>query len=304
MVLLLRIVAVAGVIVYGLWLLIHSIRLGLVRWRAAIRLAAPATLLFVVGPLLSIGLMLKDYNTAIPLETYQAMTYVVLLMSLVFGFLFMGGAAALLTTFHPSSIDALRAGQRRVLGWDAAVAVLVAIGLGLFLNQLDAVLANRFHAQALYAIGSPDIIASRAPVVAAVAGALRSILTYGALLTLIGQLVYQVRKPWLLALIALAALFAGLPGEIRTPGEFLLQYAEAAVAGGCAVWFCLWIARGNYLAYALVLWMLALRAPMMQLFGNGNPTLQMQGWALAGVLAVSILWAVAPAVGRRAAPAG
>jgi hypothetical protein len=50
--------------------------------------------------------------------------------------------------------------------------------------------------------------------------------------------------------------------------------------------------------------MLALRAPMMQLFGNGNPTLQMQGWALAGVLAVSILWAVAPAVGRRAAPAG
>jgi len=99
-------------------------------------------------------------------------------------------------------------------------------------------------------------------------------------------------------------LFAGLPGEVRTAGEFLLQYGEALVAGACAVLFCLWIARRNYLAYALVLWMIALRTPMMQLFGNANPGLQMQGWALAGALAVSILWAAAPAFGRRAASAG
>jgi hypothetical protein len=303
-ILVLRIAVVAGVIVYALWLLIQSIRKGLVRWRAAIQLAAPATLLIPIGPLLSVGLMLKDYNTAIPVETYQAMTYVVLLMSLVFGFLVMGGAAAILTTFHPESLAAFGAAHRRQSGRDAAVAVLLAVGLGVFLNQLDALLANRFHAHALYTIGSPDIIASSAPVVAAVAGALRSMPTNGALLALIGLLVYQTRKRWLLALIGLAALFVGLPGEVRTPGEFLLQYGEAAVAGGCAVLFCLWIARRNYLAYALVLWMMALRTPMMQLFGNGNPGLQMQGWALAGVLAVSILWAVAPAFGRRAASGG
>jgi hypothetical protein len=229
---------------------------------------------------------------------------VVLLMSLVFGFLIMGGAAALVTTFHPESLAALRADHRRLFGMDAAVAVLAAIGLGVFLNQLDAVLADRFHAQALYALGSPDIIASAAPVAAAVAGALRSMLTSGAVLTLIGLLVYQVRNRWQLALIGLAALFAGLPGEVRTAGEFLLQYGEALVAGACAVLFCLWIARRNYLAYALVLWMIALRTPMMQLFGNANPGLQMQGWALAGALAVSILWAAAPAFGRRAASAG
>jgi len=303
-ILVLRIAVVAGVIVFALWLLIQSIRKGLVRWRAAIRLAAPATLLIPIGPLLAVGLMLKDYNTAIPLETYRAMTYVVLLMSLVFGFLIMGGAAALVTTFHPESLAALRADRRRLFGMDAAVAVLAAIGLGVFLNQLDAVLADRFHAQALYALGSPDIIASSAPVAAAVAGALRSMLPSGAVLTLIGLLVYQVRNRWLLALIGLAALFAGLPGEVRTAGEFLLQYGEALVAGACAVLFCLWIARRNYLAYALVLWMIALRTPMMQLFGNANPGLQMQGWALAGALAVSILWAAAPAFGRRATSAG
>src|SRR5439155_8506054 len=140
-VLTLRIAVVAGAVVYALWLLIQSIRQGRVRWPAAIRLALPATLLFPVGPLLSIGLMLKDYKTAIPLETYQAMTYVVLLIGLVFGFLVMGGAAALLTTFFPASVASLRAVNRRLLGRDAVLAVLVAVGLGVFLNQLDAVRA-------------------------------------------------------------------------------------------------------------------------------------------------------------------
>jgi len=110
--------------------------------------------------------------------------------------------------------------------------------------------------------------------------------------------VRRVRKPWLILLIGLAALFVGLPGEIRTPGEFLLQYAMAAMAAVCAVMFCRWIARRNYLAYALVLWLLALRSPMMELFANANPALQIQGWVLAGVLAASILWAAAPAVRR------
>src|SRR5207248_7290642 len=169
----------------------------------------------------------KDYNTAIPLETYQAMTYVVLLMSLVFGFVIMGGAAALVTTFYPESVAALNAVNRKLLAMDAVVAVLVAIGLGVFLNQLDAALADRFHAQAIFTIGSPDIIASSAPAVAAVAGALRSMLTSGALLALAALTVHRVRKGWLLAPIGLAAVAAGLPAEIRTAGEFLLQYVPA-----------------------------------------------------------------------------
>ena len=42
----LRIVTLAGLIVYGMWLLIQGTRHGIVRWHAAIRLALPATLLF------------------------------------------------------------------------------------------------------------------------------------------------------------------------------------------------------------------------------------------------------------------
>jgi hypothetical protein len=303
-VLVLRIAAMAGAIVYALWLLVQSIRQRRVPWRAVIKLAVPLALLFPVGPLLSVNLMLKEYNTAIPLATYQAMTYVVLLMSLVFGFLFMSGAAALLTSFYIESLAALRAVNRRLPGPDAVLAVLVAAGLGVFLNQLDALLTTRFHAQALFNIGSPDIIASASPVVAAVADALRSVLFRGAALGLAVLAVFQVPKRWMAVAIGLGAVFIGLPGEIRTPGEFILYYGAAAAAGACAVAWSWWVARGNYLAYALVLWVLALRAPMMQLFANGNRGLQIQGWGLATVLVLSMVWAVVPALRRRVAAAG
>src|SRR5208337_4917440 len=103
----------------------------------------------------------------------------------------------------------------------------------------------------------------------------------------------------MLALLAAAALTVNLSGEIRTPGEFALQYAMAALWAGCAVLFCMFFARKNYLAYALVLWAMALRPAIAELFGNGNPALERQGWIVAGVLAAGVIWALAPALRRR-----
>jgi hypothetical protein len=90
-----------------------------------------------------------------------------------------------------------------------------------------------------------------------------------------------------------------LPGGVRTAGEFGLHYGLALITIGCAVAFCLWFGRRNWLAYALVLWLLALRRPLMELLGNGNASLDAQGWIVAAVMAVSVMWAVAPGLGRR-----
>jgi hypothetical protein len=70
------------------------------------------------------------------------------------------------------------------------------------------------------------------------------------------------------------------------------------------VLFCLCFARKNYLAYALVLWAMALRPALAELFGNGNPALERQGWMVAGALAVSVIWALAPALRGRADAGG
>jgi membrane protease YdiL (CAAX protease family) len=296
----LRIGVIAAAVVYALWLLIQATRQGLVRWRGAIRLALPATLLFALGSLLSFELMLKAYNTAIPLETYQAVLYITLLMSVIFVFLILSAAAALIALFYPESVGALRAANRRLLGLDAGAALLAAAGLAILLNQHDAMLLSHHHAQALFAISSPDLIVSRAPALAAGAGAARSLLMNAAILAFIAVVVEKLPKRWMLVLLALAALTVNLSGDIRTPGEFALQYGITAIWAGCAVLFCLLFARKNYLAYALVLWAMALRPAMMELLGNGNPALDRQGWMVAGVLAVSVVWAVAPALRRRA----
>jgi hypothetical protein len=242
--------------------------------------------------------MLKDYNTAIPLETFQAMGYVVIGMTAVFGFVVMTAAAAIITTFYPEAPGALRAGNRRLMGIDAAAALLAAIGLGIALQQFQALLTDRFHTQALLSAGSPDIIASAAPAIAVLASAVRSLLTNAALVGLIVLIFHELSKPWMRIAAVLAALCALLPGDIRTPGEFALQYVIALATAAAAYAFCRFFARRNYLAYALVFWLMALRGPMMKLLGNGNSALEMQGWIVAAVMAVSVLWAVAPALGR------
>ena len=71
----------------------------------------------------------------------------------------------------------------------------------------------------------------------------------------------------------------------------------------CAVVFCLYFARHNYLAYALAfLAVSSLRNGMMQLLAQPNPRLQLQGWIVIAVLAAALVWALLPAVRR--APAG
>jgi len=149
---------IPGFIVYAMWLLIQGTRHGLERWRAALLLALPATLLFPVAPLLSVGLMLKNYRTDVPLETFQAMTYVSLAMSVIFGFLLMGAAAALVVTFYPDAVPALRRENRAVTAFDAVAALLAATGMALLVHRFQGILAERFHAQTLFSISSPDII--------------------------------------------------------------------------------------------------------------------------------------------------
>jgi hypothetical protein len=294
-----KIAALAGLVVYAVWILIQATRQGAVRWRTAISLALPATLAFPVASLLSVSLMLKNYRTDVPLETFQAMTYVALGMGAVLGFLLMGAAAALVVTFYSDAVPALRRGNRAAAAFDSLAALAAATGVALAVNRFQGILVDRFHAQAVLSISSPDIIASAAPAFAALANAVRGLLTDGALLGLVVLLARQL-KPMRYAAVLLA-LCATLPSEVRTPGEFLLHYTISLATAAAGIAFCWFFARRNYLAYALVLWLMSLRTPMMQLLDTGNGALQLQGWLIAGIMAASVAWAVAPALRWRGA---
>jgi hypothetical protein len=168
------------------------------------------------------------------------------------------------------------------------------------LYQFQGMLAERFHARTVLSMGSPDIIASAAPALGAVANGVRGLVLDAALLGLLALMAWQMTKPWMRCAAALLALCATLPNEVRTPGEFLVSYAASLGIAAAGIAFCWFFGRRNYLAYALVIWLTALRAPMMQMLGKGNAGLETQGWLIAGIMAATLIWAVFPALGRRA----
>src|SRR5581483_468265 len=108
----LRIAVLGFGVVILLWHLAGRNREFLVSRRITLQIAIPCALLSVLGPLLSMQLLLQQYPTAIPLDTFRATTALMLLVSLVFAFLLMGAAAALLTSFYPGAVAALRARNR------------------------------------------------------------------------------------------------------------------------------------------------------------------------------------------------
>ena len=296
----LRIAVIAVGIVRGVWMTILNVRQDAVRWGMVVKLATPAALLMAVSALLSFPVILQNYRTEIPLDTFLAVGYLTILMSVIFAFLMFGGAAALLTSFFPDCTAALRQVNRRVLGADAALALAAAVGFGLGLSHLSALLNARFHALALFSFSAPELLASKAPAVSAVADAVRAVLMGGAVLGVFVLIAQRLPRRWMSIGLGLLAAFALLPMDIHTPAEFAFHYAFACLALGGAALFCLRIARGNYLAYVLVLWAMALRGPLVELYGNGNSSLAVQGWIVAAVLAAVVVWAVAPATGRKA----
>ncbi len=293
-----KIAALAGLIVWAIGLLILATRHGEVRWRATLLLALPATLLFPLGPLLKMGLALKDYRTDVPLETFQAMQFVVLGMSVLFGFLVLAAAAALVTTFYPAALPALRRKARGGMAVDAVAALAAGAGLSAAAHQLQGLLLERFHAQAILNVGGADAIAGALPALAAIAGAARGILTDAAVVGLLAVILHRITNGWLRIAAVAIGFCALLPGEVRTAGEFALHLAIALLMAGAAAVFCWGFARRNYVAYALALWMVALRGPAAALLGTGNSALAMQGWIVVAAMVAGLLWVLAPTIGK------
>jgi membrane protease YdiL (CAAX protease family) len=294
--LVLKIAVIAGGVVLALWTLIRNIRQGLVPWRRVLRVAAIPAAMTIVGFLLSApSQVYRSYQTAIPLETFQLMLYVTLGIGALFTAVLYGAAAGFVMSCYPDSLAAFRAARRRVRAWDALFALVLAAGLWILLRQAGALLAERFHGQAIIEIGSPDLIGLPLPWLAAVAGAVGTWFGGAAVLAGLALAMRMLPRQWMAAPVVLLIAAVGVPESVRTPGELALEYGAGLAAVACAWAFCKWFARENYLAYAAVLWALALHSGMLELLGSGNPALQMQGWALAAVLAIGIVWMVAPA---------
>jgi membrane protease YdiL (CAAX protease family) len=280
--------------VWGMWLMIDNIRRGLVPWGTALRLAIPAALLAGIGALLRWPQIYEHYDTAIPLATFQASEYLAQAVAVVGAFLGFSLAAAFLTSSFPDCVAAFRAQNRRAAALDATAATLAAAGFAMAAGRFEALLDARFHAQAWFDLGAPDVVESLSPAISALAAATQDILTLGAGVALVALL--AGRLPRLSRLpVALLALLALASQNGRTPAELALSYGPILVAGAAAVIFCRWFGRRNYLAYALVLWAAGLRTFLPDLLGNPNQRYHMQGWVVLGAGLATAAWLLLPA---------
>jgi len=292
---------IAAGIVFGLWVLIRQVRQGLVPWRRTLLLAVLPTVMTAIVLALSLQLTLyRGYQTYVPFETFVITTCVVLAMGVAFAYVMYGAASGFVLSFFPESVAALRAVGRRVLAVDAVVLLLLAVGLWHLCQELAEVLTDRLHAAAILTVDSPSLIGLPAPAVTAVANVVRAIFTRAAMLAVLALAVRKLPKRWMLAPLTLLAVCVLVSDEVRTPGEFALEYLLAFAGIVCALAFCLWFARNNYLAYMLILGMGAVHSALAELLHSGNAGLETQGWAVVAVVAVGIAWAVGPGLVRAA----
>lgn len=288
-----RIAAIAGLVVWALWMLIRKIRHGLVPWRTVMLLAVPAALLGGLSAILALPQMYEHYPTAIPLATFEATAYIGVAIAVIGAFLGYGIGAALLTSFFPDAVKALRASVRRFSALDAILATLAAAGMAIALARVGALLEARFHAQALMDAGAPALLDHAVPALAALVSAAQGVLGNAALLAVLVLIAAQLPRVWIVP-AAIAATVALVSSDVRTPAEFALAYAPVLLAAACAVFFVRWLGGRNYLVYVLISWIAGVREPLAQLWGTGNAQYGMQAWILLAVGLAVVLWLIAP----------
>ncbi len=288
-----RLASTVGLAVFGLICLIRNIRSGVVRWKPSLVIGAAAAVLLGTTQLLSSELILKNYQTSTPFQIFQVGEYAGIAMSALLGFIFFAGAAALVISSFPAALTAWRGVNRRLLGPDAAAALVASIAFGLIAHRLSAFLQDRFPALALFSIDSPDAIATYAPAVSGVAGALMGIVLWSAAAATLALVLRRLKPRWSvpLAFIAVASLVSE---DVRTAPEFALHYTIALFTAGLLAVWCWRFARHNYLAYALAFWAAGIESHAVALVGTAIPAIQAQGWAVVGVGLAAVIWVVAP----------
>jgi membrane protease YdiL (CAAX protease family) len=300
--LVLRIAVIAGLLVWGVWVLIDYTRRGGLRWRPVLWVALPVGGVSASAMVMSFPLLFSQYPTSFPLESYEAVTTVGLIIGALALLIGLACAAGVILALRPEVPAAMQATGRRRMAPDALVATAVAAVAALAMGRWRWMLIDRFHAQALLSADMQTMFGAVSPAVSAIASACRSTVFGLAVLALVAHAVRALSR-WRGAVVAAGVLVAAAlaPSDVHTVAEFLLYY------GICVTWlvvawlFVRYVARENYLAYALSIWTLLLAARAADLLAQPAATLRVQGGVVMAVLVATAIWGVAPWAGRAAA---
>ncbi|MGC9949671.1 MAG: CPBP family intramembrane glutamic endopeptidase [Bryobacteraceae bacterium] len=297
--LVLRIAVSASLLVLGIWLLIEHTRRGTLRWGRALWAALPLGAVALAGMAMTFPLLFSQYPTTFSLESFEATLGVGLFIGALALFIAIACGIAIVLALYPDALGVFRAANRKLCGVDAIFAASLAAVLAVALGRLRWLAIDRFHAQALLSADVRTAFATVSPAASGIASACQEALFWLALLAVAAHLVHYLRRWHGAAVLAGLVAAAGLvPGTVHTAGEFFLYFDIRLMYLAAAVLFVKYVARGNYLAYLLSAWTLALLDKGADLFAQPAAPLRWQGGILMAVQLATFWRAANPGRGR------
>ncbi len=276
----------------ALLLLIGKIRSGEIPWKFAFAVGGVTAAAAVIRTALNLDRLWSRYDTSMPASAYLVVVAIGLFLAPVLFFAAGAIVAALAGALYPETVSMMRASNRRLFGWDAVVAGIVAFGLALGIPGLARLLAAALPAgRLLEGVSFSGDLESTVPFLTALAGAVTAAVFVPALGGIVAAIAARYLRSGLArGLAALAFLLAFLPGAARAPAEYALG-ALGLVALVAGVWvLATCFLRDNPLAWLWSGWLGLGGATAVHLLSEPAPLFRWSGALLALVILASTAW--------------
>lgn len=272
--------------------LVRATRQGIVRWRVVVKVAALAMLAELLNLLNSAPKLFFQYDTQIEMRIYVLTGIVGGIILLVGIGLSVGLAVGVILACYPESPSVLKRDSLILLGRDAGIASLATLGSSLLLQGAASQIQYRASNLALApSFVIPSNLGAYLPLISNLRDVLLGVLFYSAVLAL-GTYAWKkyAGKPWIRTLIILGLIGTLLPTSARRLPEVVLDFLPSLLLLALACWIVTSFFRNNYLAYIVSLAMLSMARKALAFQGQGNVSLELQGWLFAGLMAAGILY--------------
>lgn len=287
----------AGLIAGGIWLLVRQVRRGAIRWKPALKVAIVLAIVLALDALNGFSVLGREYGTSVALSNFRLQAAASIIVTVVAGGVAFWLLVALATSLYPESWNILRGSFRRVWRRDAAIALVVAVGVSAGLETLLRLFENHFHAYVPVAFaGAPPQLDTFSP---ALGVFFRGILAGVGAAAALGILIYGVclgwrrQAWWFWAGVVLLLISLG-PYSAHSIAEYGLGWLSHFIPLAAAVAILAIFFRDNPLAYVAAAFCSAVVGPLIQLSSQPARLYRENGVLLGILVALVLIWLFLP----------
>ncbi|MGH9431921.1 MAG: CPBP family intramembrane glutamic endopeptidase, partial [Terriglobia bacterium] len=297
----------AGVAGGAVWLLVRQVRQGSILWNRALKAGLIFAAIVFVSEFNQLASLNRGYDTSISFANFHLQTVVAYFVLPLVAGLFIWLLVGLATSLYPDSWQLLSRRSRRTWRRDAAIVILLSIGVAEGIGKALAWFAARFHAYAAVDISlAPPQVDASYPAL----GAILHALLYGvaasaaAAIAIYGVLLLWRRARWLFWLgLILFAITLG-PSGAHSVRQFAVGWGLRTLPAMVGILLVAFFFRDNVAAYVGAAVVSECGGSIVSLLGVPISFYQWNGIILAVLLVIFLWWLLVPGQGGTAPAPG